>query len=167
VCGFPVEEIPAVPVEDEEPVHMQRRITALLAPADAAHNTASRRMLGDLAALAHVARKQGTLALVEEMEDAVARAVQAARGQSFHPDLAWVLENGSPAAISALVRIVGRAVLAEDSVAGAAWLVQRCQEHTPTWPLPRWAGLHEADHQRVVALLLSGEAEADRRRPEA
>ncbi|MET9509911.1 TniQ family protein [Streptomyces flavidovirens] len=167
VCGFPVAEIPVVPVGDMEAVHMQRRISALLMPADAGHNAASRRMLGDLAALAEVVRSQGTLSMVEGMEAEVVRAVGEARGQSFHPELAWVLENGSPAAVSVLVRAVGRVLLAQDLVAGAAWLVERCPERNWNWPLTRGAGVRAPDLQRLVALLRRGESQVGRRRTDS
>ncbi|KIE26471.1 hypothetical protein LK08_14960 [Streptomyces sp. MUSC 125] len=157
-------EIPAVPVEDVEAVHIQRRINALLMPADVEHNAASRRMLGDLAALAQVVQSQGSLTVLEGMEAEVTRAVREARGQPFHPDLAWVLENGSPAAVSVLVRAAGRVLLAGDLAAGAAWLVERCRERNWNGPLTRGAGLRSPDLQRLVALLRRGEGEAERRR---
>ncbi|MFI2368609.1 hypothetical protein [Streptomyces sp. NPDC018833] len=159
-------EIPAVPVEDVEAVHIQRRINALLMPADVEHNAASPRMLGDLAALAQVVQSQGslTLTVLEGMEAEVARAVGEAQGQPFHPDLAWVLENGSPAAVSVLVRAAGRVLLAGDLAAGAAWLVERCRERNWNGPLTRGAPLRSPDLQRLVALLRRGEGEAERRR---
>ncbi|MFE7076314.1 hypothetical protein ACFU96_40120 [Streptomyces sp. NPDC057620] len=51
--------------------------------------------------------------MLDGMESTVVRAVHESQGQSWHPPLAWTLEDGSPAALSALVRIAARIMLSE------------------------------------------------------
>ncbi|WP_409474942.1 TniQ family protein [Streptomyces sp. HC307] len=116
VCGFPVAEMQALPVNDEEALHIQRRVSALLLPADASHNEASRQLLQHLARIVHDAtRRKTTAGLLDGMESAVIRAVHDVERQPWQPPLSWTLEHGSPAAVSALVRIAARTVLANHS----------------------------------------------------
>lgn len=111
VCGFPVAEIPALPVGDEEAVHVQRRVQALLTPADVSHNETSRRLLQQLVLIIRDVTHRKTLAgLLDRMEGLVIEAVHETRGQPWQPPLSWTLENGAPAAVSALVRIAARSV---------------------------------------------------------
>ncbi|MFF8925693.1 TniQ family protein [Streptomyces longwoodensis] len=120
VCGFPVAEIPATSVEDEEAVHVQRRVSALLTPADASHNEESRRTLQRLGRLVHDFAGRTTAAgLLDRMESAVVRAVHESQGQPGQPPLSGILERGSPTAISALVRIAARIALLDTPGAGA------------------------------------------------
>ncbi|MFI5700882.1 hypothetical protein ACIA78_12630 [Streptomyces xanthochromogenes] len=99
---------------DEEAVHVQRRVSALLTPADASHNEQSRRLLQRLGRIVHdVAGRTSTAGLLDRMESAVVRAVHDSQGLPPQSPLAWVLERGSPTAISALVRIAARVVLLE------------------------------------------------------
>jgi hypothetical protein len=51
--------------------------------------------------------------MLDRMENSVVRAVYEIEGQPYDPPLAGTLERGSPAAVSALVRIAARAVLSE------------------------------------------------------
>lgn len=112
ICGFPVTEIPAIPVEDEEAIHVQRRVSALLTPADGPHNEASRHLLQHMARIIHdISSRKTAAGLLDRMEGIVIRAVYETEGQPWHSPLAWTLENGSPAAVSALVRIAARTVL--------------------------------------------------------
>ena len=114
-CGFRMLEIPAMPVEDEEAVHVQRRVSALLTPADASHNERSRHLLQHMSGIVQdAARRQTIGGMLDRMESSVTRAVKESQGQDCHPPLAWTLENGSPAAISALVRIAARTVMIDD-----------------------------------------------------
>ncbi|NMI62413.1 TniQ family protein [Streptomyces sp. RLB3-17] len=115
VCGFRVPEIPAIPVEDEEAVHVQRRVSALLTPADASHNDKSRGLLRDMSGIVQDAARRKTIGgMLDRMENNVVRAVYESQGQPYHPPLAWTLERGSPAALSALVRIAARTLLSDD-----------------------------------------------------
>ncbi|SHH74168.1 hypothetical protein SAMN05444521_1685 [Streptomyces sp. 3214.6] len=60
-------------------------------------------------------------AMLDRMEDSVVRAVESVRPPfDDHPPLSWTLENGSPAAVSALVRIAARTVLLDSPGADAA-----------------------------------------------
>ncbi|MFE9938948.1 TniQ family protein [Streptomyces hirsutus] len=112
VCGFPVVEIPAIAVEDEEAIHVQRRISALLTPADDPHNETSRRLLQHMSRAIHdVTSRKTTAGLLDRMENNVIRAVHETQGQPWHPPLSWTLEHGAPAAVSALVRIAARVAL--------------------------------------------------------
>ncbi|NNJ05637.1 TniQ family protein [Streptomyces sp. PKU-MA01144] len=111
VCGFPVAEMPALPVGDEEAVHVQRRVQALLTPADVSHNETSRRLLQQLVLIIRDVTHRKTLAgLLGRMEGPVIDAVHETRGQPWQPPLSWTLANGTPAAVSALVRIAARSV---------------------------------------------------------
>ncbi|MFJ3768372.1 TniQ family protein [Streptomyces sp. NPDC090082] len=119
VCGFPVAEMPALPVGDEEAVHVQRRVQALLTPADASHNETSRRLLQQFVlTIRDVAHRRSLAGLLDGMESSVIRAVYETQGQPWQPPLSWTLKNGSPAAVSALVRIAARSVLPDGSGAG-------------------------------------------------
>ncbi|NEC91091.1 hypothetical protein [Streptomyces sp. SID12501] len=119
VCGFQVREIPAIPVEDEEAVHVQRRVTALLAPADGSHNEMSRRLLQHMSGIVKEAARRKTMAgMLDRMESSVVRAVYESQRQAPHLPLAWTLENGSPAAVSAIVRIAARTAFSERPGAG-------------------------------------------------
>ncbi|MDQ0831382.1 hypothetical protein QF032_003226 [Streptomyces achromogenes] len=117
VCGFPVPEIAAIPVEDEEAVHIQRRVSALLTPADPSHNEESRRLLQRMSGIVQDAASRKTVSgMLDGMESSVVRAVYESQGQPYHPPLAWTLENGSPAALSALVRVAARSVLSDKHI---------------------------------------------------
>ncbi|MFI5761991.1 TniQ family protein [Streptomyces sp. NPDC051563] len=119
VCGFPVVEMPAVPAGAEEAIHVQRRVHALVTPADASHNETSRRVLQQLVLIIRDVAHRKTLAgLLDRMESTVIRAVHEAQGQPWQPPLSWTLEGGSPAAVSALVRIAARTVLSDRPGAG-------------------------------------------------
>ncbi|KAA0930576.1 TniQ family protein [Streptomyces apricus] len=112
ICGFQVSEIQAIPVEDEEAVHVQRRVSTLLTPADASHNEMSRHLLQYMSEVVQEAARRKTMAgMLDKMESNVVRAVRESQGQPHHPPLAWTLESGSPAALSALVRIAARVAL--------------------------------------------------------
>lgn len=52
--------------------------------------------------------------MLGRMENSVVRAVYETEGQPYDPPLAGTLERGSPAALSALVRIAARTVLSDD-----------------------------------------------------
>jgi hypothetical protein len=115
VCGFRVPEIVTIPVEDEEAVHVQRRVSALLTPADASHNAKSRDLLRDMSRIVKNAeRRKTTGGMLDRMENSVVRAVYEIQRQPYDPPLAGTLEHGSPAALSALVRIAARMVLSDD-----------------------------------------------------
>ncbi|NEA14233.1 hypothetical protein [Streptomyces halstedii] len=47
------------------------------------------------------------------MESTVIDAVHETQGQPWQPPLAWTLKSGTPAAVSALVRIAARSVLSD------------------------------------------------------
>jgi hypothetical protein len=122
VCGLRVLEIPAIPVNDEEAVHVQRRVTALLTPADASHNEQSRRLLLHMSeVIRDAARREKTGGMLDRMEGSVVRAIHESQSHAapWHPPMAWALESGSPAAISALVRIAARTVLSDTQSADA------------------------------------------------
>ncbi|MFI8092017.1 hypothetical protein ACIF9R_27460 [Streptomyces sp. NPDC086080] len=104
-------EMPALPVGDEEAVHVQRRVHALLTPADVLHNETSRELLQQLVLIIRDVTHRKTLAgLLDRMESIVIDAVHETLGQSWQPQLPWTLANGTPAAVSALVRIAARSV---------------------------------------------------------
>lgn len=116
VCGFPVAEIPAIHVEDEEAVHVQRRVSALLTPADALHNETSRRSLQHMSGIVNdVAGRKTRAGLLDGMESSVVRAVYESQVEPLHRPLLRTLEHGSPAAVSALVRIAARAALLDNT----------------------------------------------------
>ncbi|WP_329231874.1 MULTISPECIES: hypothetical protein [Streptomyces] len=105
---------------DEDAVHVQRRVTALLTPADASHNEQSRRLLLHMSQIVRDAAQRRTMgSMLDRMEGSVVRAVHDTQGASFHPLMAWTLESGSSAAISALVRIASRTVLSDTPSADA------------------------------------------------
>lgn len=119
VCGFPVAEIPVIPVEDEEALHVQRRVSMLVTPADALHNDASRRLLQHMSRAVHDTETRKTAAgLLDRMENPVVRAVYQTQELPRQPLLGWTLERGSPAAVSALVRIAARTVLSDNPRSG-------------------------------------------------
>ncbi|MFE9428765.1 TniQ family protein [Kitasatospora sp. NPDC006697] len=149
-CGFPMEELPVVPVEDEEAVHVQRRIDGLLAPADDASNIRAREALRDLDALVRVIGVVGSRAHADGMEDAVSRALLDGRSRAHRAGYAWMFSRGEPLAISVMVRIAARVLRVEDCVAGAAWFRERA-EGFQLRPLSD-ARLAARDYPRLAAL---------------
>lgn len=138
VCGFPVAEIPVIPVEAEEAIHLQRRVSTLLTPADAPHNDTSRRLLQHMSRVVHdAATRKSAVGLLGRMENTVVRSVYETQELPWQPMLGWTLERGSPAAVSALVRIAARTVLSDNPRSG---------------PLERRSTRESDDVQRVIGL---------------